>query len=112
MALFSRRRSSSNSDGGIFGKRRKRAETTAHLENFVATRSGVSAYFEAETPRDPSAIVLVAVDGEWTRRKVPSFSAAKELAEKLGISLFDVAATGYPRAMREWSMKNPGTQAR
>ena len=107
MALFSRK-----NKGGPLSKRRARKDTLAHLKDFAATREGVSAYFEAETPRDPSAIVLIALDGEWTRRKIPSFSDARTAAEELGISLFDVAATGYPRSMREWSMKNPDSQSR
>ncbi len=107
MALFSRK-----NKGGPLAQRRARKDTIEHLEQFVSTREGVSAYFEAETSRDPSAIVLVARDGEWTRRKIPSFHDATSVAEELGISLFDVAATGYPREMREWSMKNPGSQSR
>ena len=107
MALFSRK-----NKGGPLSQRRARKDTIAHLEKFAATREEVAAYYEAETPRDPSAIVLVALDGEWTRRRIPSFSDAQSVAEELGISLFDVAATGYPRAMREWSMKNPGSQSR
>ncbi|MDP9807096.1 hypothetical protein J2S70_001678 [Trueperella bonasi] len=107
MGLFSRK-----NKGGPLSQRRARTITLSHLREFASTREGVAAYYERETSRAPSAIVLVAIDGEWTRRKVPSFSDAQNVAQELGISLFDVAATGYPRAMREWSARNPGSQTR
>ncbi|QOR46434.1 oxidoreductase [Trueperella pecoris] len=104
MALFSRKKSL-----GPVSQRRAKKDTLAHLAEFVHTRQGVSAYFEAATSRAPSAIVLVAYDGEWTRRKIPSLNDAVEVADELGIKLYDVAQSGYPRAMREWSIKH-GTQ--
>lgn len=107
MTLFSRKKK-----GGPFAARRARKATLAHLEQFANSREGVCAYYEAQTPHDPSAIVLVAADGEWTRRKIPSLADAQTVAQELGISLYDVAASGYPRAMREWSRNNPGRQSR
>ena len=95
---------------GLFGafKNRggKQREIVAHFSQFVRSREGVAGYFEAETSRDPAALVLVAFDGEWTRRKIPSLEAAAAVCQELGINLYDVAASGYPRAMREWSAKN------
>ncbi|QRV02850.1 oxidoreductase [Arcanobacterium phocisimile] len=102
----------------FFGKsarsaaKQARGETFAYLSDFVRTRQGVEAYFEEATPRNPTSIVLVAYDGEWTRRKVPDLSAAKELCEQLAVPLYDVAQTGYPRSMREWTVKNPGSNRR
>ncbi len=92
--------------------RHARRETTAYLKDFCVTREEVEAYYEAETPRDPSSIVLVAHDGEWTRRKVPSWKDAIALAQELDIPLYDVARTGYPRSMREWNLNNPGASRR
>ena len=98
MGLFSRK-----SAGGSRGQR---SQTFAHFSEFVSTREGVSAYYEAATAREPAAVVLVAIDGEWTRRKVPDIKAAQKLASDLGIALYDVAASGYPPAMREWNARN------
>lgn len=98
MGLFSRKLTARSRD--------PRSQTYAHFSEFVATREGVSAYYEAETSREPSAVVLVAVDGEWTRRKVPDIKAAHKLATELGISLYDVAASGYPPAMRQWNLRH------
>ncbi|QJC21664.1 oxidoreductase [Arcanobacterium buesumense] len=105
MAWFFKRSGSKSS-------KKARQETVAYLRDFCATRQGVEAYFELETPRDPSAILLVAEDGEWTRRKVPDIHAASELASELGIPLYDVARTGYPRSMREWNLNHPGASRR
>ncbi|WIM08665.1 oxidoreductase [Trueperella bernardiae] len=93
---------------GPLSQRRAKKVTVEHLTEFVATRQGIAAYFEAATSRDPSSIVLVASDGEWTRRKIPSIADAAEVARDLGIELYEVARTGYPREMREWSAKNRG----
>ena len=71
---------------------------------FVATsRTGVEGFVEPETPTTATTRVLVASDGEWTRRRVPSAKAAFELGHKLGLPVYDVAATGYPSRMREWT---------
>ncbi|MFC5369991.1 oxidoreductase [Arcanobacterium bovis] len=83
-----------------------------YFADFVATRSSVEAYFEEATPRESAALVLVAADGEWTRRKVTDAASARKIAQKLEIPLFDVAERGYPPQMREWNKKNPGSTRR
>ena len=74
-----------------------------HLEAFATSRTGVEGFVEPETPTTATTLVLVASDGEWTRRRVPSAKAAFELGRKLGLPVYDVAATGYPSRMREWT---------
>ena len=49
----------------------------------------------------PLAIILVAHDGEWTRRRVPSVEWAHEFANRLGIPSYDAAVVGIPARMRE-----------
>ena len=49
--------------------------------------------------------VLIAWDGEWTRRAVGSAKDAFELSQKLGIPVYDVNRTGYPSRMREWNTR-------
>lgn len=61
-----------------------RKETYEYVQDFCASRTDVEAYFEAETPREPASIMLVAHDGEWTRRKVPSLADAAKLSAELG----------------------------
>lgn len=108
MGLFSRKKRTP----GPLSARDARKETESRLQEFVESREHVEAYFEAATPRSPSSMVLVAGSGEWTRRKVPDIKAAAKLCRELGIPLYDVAATGYPPAMREWNERNPGSTHR
>jgi len=76
-----------------------------HLTAFVESRRGVEAYVEPRTTVTEMTIVLVAADGEWTRRRIPGPQAAREFGNKLGIPVYDVAATGYPQRMREWTAR-------
>lgn len=101
MGLFSRRRgttSASAPDGNA-----AREATLAHLQDFVRTRVGVEAYVEPATHVTQTTVMLVATDGEWTRRRVPDARAAVQLGETLGIPMYDVQRTGYPQRVRDWN---------
>jgi len=74
-----------------------------HLQAFAASRKGVEGFVEPETNTTATTLVLVASDGEWTRRRVASTKAAFDLGKRLAIPVYDVAATGYPARMREWT---------
>ncbi len=76
-----------------------------HLRGFSTTRRGVEAYVEPATNVSAESVVLVATNGEWTRRAVGSRQAAFELARSLDIPVYDVLLTGYPKRMREWSSR-------
>ena len=78
-------------------------EDTAHLSAFAGSRTGVEGFVEPQTMTTATTLVLVAADGEWTRRRVASPKAAFDLGRKLGIPVYDVAATGYPQRMRDWT---------
>jgi hypothetical protein len=77
----------------------------AHLEQFVATRRGVEGYVEPRTAVTETTIVLVAADGEWTRRRIDSPDVARRLSRELTIPVYDAQVTGYPQRMREWSAR-------
>ncbi len=77
----------------------------AYAEDFVALRRGVEAYIEPSTHITTTTVVLVAHDGEWTRRAIGSPRAGFELGKALGIPVYDVNHTGYPARMREWSSR-------
>lgn len=100
---------------GLFSRRRKshapldRAAThedIKHLEEFVRSRRGVEAYVEPQTFATETTVVLVAHDGEWTRRRVNGAGEAKDLARKWKIPAYDAAIVGYPPRMREWTQRN------
>jgi hypothetical protein len=77
----------------------------AHLEQFARTRRGVEAYVEPRTNVTAMTVVLVAHDGEWTRRRVDGPEGARRLGQRLSIPVYDVGATGYPQRMRDWTRR-------
>jgi hypothetical protein len=77
-------------------------QDTAHLEQWAAERQGVEAYIEPRTHVTETTVVLVAHDGEWTRRRIASADAAFEFAKKRSIPVYEVERVGYPKRMREY----------
>jgi hypothetical protein len=100
---------------GIFDRLRKKSKPgvlrtassadTAHLESWTAQRHGVEAYVEPKTNVTHTTVVLVAHDGEWTRRRIESMDAAKQFARKLSIPVYDAGIVGYPQRMREYTSR-------
>ncbi|MBN1092329.1 oxidoreductase [Blastococcus sp. TML/M2B] len=80
----------------------------AHLEQFVASRRGVEGYVEPRTAVTETTIVLVAADGEWTRRRIDGPDVARKLSRDLAIPVYDAQVTGYPQRMRDWSARQKG----
>lgn len=103
MGLFSRRRRPSATDAPT--DKAAREATLAHLRDFVDTRVGVEAYVEPRTNVTATTVMLVATDGEWTRRRVPDEKAAHEIARGMGIPVYDVQRTGYPPRVRAWNSR-------
>lgn len=101
MGLFSRRRRPAATDAPT--DKAAREATLAHLKDFVATRVGVEAYVEPPTRVTATTVMLVATDGEWTRRRVPDERTAYEVAKAMGIPAYDVQRTGYPPRVRAWN---------
>jgi hypothetical protein len=75
----------------------------AHLEEFIRTRRGVEAYLEPRTTVTETTIMLIADDGEWTRRRVGSPEEARRFAHRLAIPIYDVRLMGYPQRMRDYN---------
>lgn len=101
---FRRRAKPAGPAAGLeFGRSGFSGDDREHLRNFLATRRGVEAYIEPATNVTPWTVVLVAHDGEWTRRPCDTPEAAQDLAAKAGIAVYDVSVTGYPPRMREWT---------
>jgi hypothetical protein len=88
------------------------SEDRKHLEEFARTRTGVEAFVEPATTVTGTTVVLVARDGEWTRRRVPSPRVVHEWANALGIPSYDAAVVGYPQRMREWTAQKSAEQKR
>jgi hypothetical protein len=77
-----------------------------YLKEWVQTRSGIEGFVEPRTAVTDTTMLLVAVDGEWTRRRVPSVEWAHRFANELGIPSYDAAVVGYPDRMREWNRRH------
>ena len=76
-----------------------------HLNDFASTRRGVEGFVEPRTAISDVTLLLVAHDGEWTRRRIDSASAARDLGHRLGIPVYDVALVGYPQRMRDYTAR-------
>jgi hypothetical protein len=74
-----------------------------HLEQFVRSRYGVEGFVEPRTTVTDTTLILIAHDGEWTRRRVPDPRAAREFGQRLGIPVYNVQLTGYPQRMRDYN---------
>jgi hypothetical protein len=113
MGLFGRRRGwarrGDGSRSATLDRGAARADL-AHLEQFVATRRGVEGYVEPRTAVTETTIVLVASDGEWTRRRIDGPDTARRLSRDLGVPVYDAQVTGYPQRMRDWSARQRGAR--
>jgi len=76
-----------------------------YLRGWAASRHGVEAYVEPQTNFSDLTVVLVAGNGEWTRRRVGGPSGARRLGEQLAIPVYDVQRVGYPQRMREYEAR-------
>jgi hypothetical protein len=90
--------------GGASGKADE--ATTTHLTTFARSHRGVEAFVEPQTSVTRTTLLLVAYDGEWTRRVVPSPQWAHAFAESLQIPGYDAAVVGYPQRMRDYNTRN------
>jgi hypothetical protein len=109
MRLFDRLRGLGGARGddgrrGTLDRGSQRADLR-HLEQFVAGHRGVEGYVEPRTAVTESTIVLVAADGEWTRRRIDGPEVGRKLSRDLGIPVYDAQVTGYPQRMRDWSAR-------
>jgi hypothetical protein len=75
----------------------------SHLEEFVRSRRGVEGFIEPRTTVTETTLLLIAHDGEWTRRRMPSPEAARQFGHKLSVPIYDVALVGYPKRMRDYN---------
>ena len=81
--------------------RPSRADDEAHLRAWTAAHQGVEAFVEPRTTVTDTTVVLVANDGEWTRRRVAGPAGARKLARSMQMPVYDVQIVGYPQRMRD-----------
>jgi hypothetical protein len=100
--------------GGLRSMRQSRATNPAdleHLEQFARTRRGVEALIEPRTTVTDTTVILIAHDGQWTRRRIGSPDDARRFGHRLGIPVYDVALVGYPQRMRDYNVRRGDTAA-
>ncbi len=102
MALFRRRRKAGT-------LRAADSADSRYLTEWIASRRGIEGYVEPRTAVTDTTLLLVAIDGEWTRRRVPSVEWAHSFANKHGIPSYDAGVVGYPARMREYNRRQKGT---
>jgi hypothetical protein len=95
-----RGRGSASADGG-----HDPAADLKYLRQWVAEHEGVEAFVEPKTTVTDVTVVLVAADGEWTRRRAGGESGARRLSERLDIPVYDVQKVGYPQRMRDYDAR-------
>lgn len=103
MGLFDsirKRRKDKQSPGTL---RKSTSSDIAHLEQWAAARRGVEAFVEPRTNVTDTTVVLIAHDGEWTRRRIESLEAAQKFGGKRSIPVYEVAKVGYPQRMRDYT---------
>lgn len=76
-----------------------------YLVDWARARTGVEAYVEPQTSVTDVTVVLVAADGEWTRRRAGGAEGARRLGEQLRIPVYDVQRVGYPQRMRDYDAR-------
>lgn len=76
-----------------------------HLHEFVGARRGVEGFVEPRTAVSDVTLLLVAHDGEWTRRRVPSVKWAHDFANKHQVPSYDAAVVGIPQRMRDYNSR-------
>ena len=91
--------------GGSTTVRASDAADARHLKEFAGTRRGVEGFVEPRTAVSDVTLMLVAHDGEWTRRRVPSVQWAHRFANQNGVPSYDAAVVGYPARMREYNRR-------
>ena len=76
-----------------------------YLAEFVRSRRGVEAFVEPRTTVTETTVLLVAHDGEWTRRRIDSPERARRFAHELAMPIYDIRLMGYPQRMRDYNAR-------
>ncbi|MFR9753214.1 oxidoreductase [Nocardia sp. 004] len=111
MGLLDRFRGSVARAGGALRGGSPDGQEARYLSEWVRARIGVEGYIEPKTMVTDVTVVLIAADGEWTRRIVGE-RGAQRLAKDLRIPVYDVRKTGYPQRMRDYDARKRIAQRR
>ncbi|WP_435769538.1 hypothetical protein [Nocardioides sp. SYSU DS0651] len=76
-----------------------------HLREWLQARRGVEGFVEPRTAVSEVTLLLVAHDGEWTRRRVPSVKWAHDFCNTHQVPSYDAAVVGIPQRMRDYNSR-------
>lgn len=85
--------------------RSDRKAVAVELGEWAAARRGVEVFVEPKTAVTETSLVLVAHDGEFTRRRIASPKAAQKFAHDNALPIYDATLVGYPQRMRDFSRR-------
>ena len=85
--------------------RSDRKAVTVELSEWANRRHGVEVFVEPKTAVTETSVVLVAHDGEFTRRRISSPKAAQKFAHAHQLPIYDAMIVGYPQRMRDYSRR-------
>jgi hypothetical protein len=105
MAWFSRRKTGAGPGQEKPSARDQRRARVAALEEWISTRHGIEVFVEPQTTVTSTTMLLVAHDGEFTRRPVASPAAARSFAVAHSLPIYDANLVGYPQRMRDYSRR-------
>ena len=88
------------------------SEDEQHLVQFAATREGVEGFVEPRTAVSDVTLLLVAWDGEYTRRRVPSADWAYSFCRRRGIKAYEAGVVGIPQRMRDYIKRKKEREGR
>ena len=95
-------------DAARTGSTRVRAADStdqAHLDQWITGHRGVEGFIEPRTAVSEVTLLLVAYDGEWTRRRVPSTEWAHRFCNDRQVPSYDAAVVGIPQRMRDYNSR-------
>ncbi len=108
MAWFGRKRGASAGPSA----RAEQRDAVEYLAEWVSQRHGIEVFAEPKTSLTGPTILLVAHDGEFTRRPVRSPQDAQDFAHEHGLPIYDATVVGYPQRMRDYSRRQVLLQRR
>ena len=83
-----------------------------YLTTWTAERRGVEGFVEPPTTVSTITLLLVAHDGEWTRRRVPDARWAHAFCNRLSVPSYDAGVVGVPQRMRDYNHRIAAEQKR
>lgn len=86
-------------------RRQQKRSTADALAEWVAARRGVEVFVEPKTAMTGVSMMLVAHDGEFTRRLIDGPKVAQAFAREHALPVYDATIVGYPQRMRDYSRR-------